>query len=588
MSKKKGSKSNLGDAKQVRIQIGSHSARRSRQLAMWFIMLLIPIASLGIVEMGLRIAGFGKDIPLFIENPAHPDYLLPRPDILQRYFNAQQLPPLRMEANFFLKQKPADGFRVVVQGGSTAAGFPYGLGASIAGMLDQRLRQTLPNRTVEVVNTSMSAINSYMLLDMADDIIAQQPDAIVIYAGHNEYLGLFGVGSSFSVGGRFITKAYFALYRLALVDALSQLLMPSKPAAEFSSRTFMSQVAGDKQIRLNSSRYEQGIEQFRDNMLALLDKYQRANIPVFISTVASNIADQKPFASTSSLNLETLTEQFGGSQRQSWDKQTLAKLKNTITQSDDANAHFWLAQQYQNVGEFKQAKQLFIQAKELDVLRFRAPEAINKTIRQLADSMDNVNLVDGYAAISKRSRGGIIGSNLMLEHLHPNVTGYFLIADAFYRTLMASPLVQDEQTTSHSGNPNVRMNSIEDAWKHRPIIASEEYFGYAQIQTLLADYPFSATPQKVALTSPQDPIQRLGYRYFRSEIDWVTMMRQARDIYLSQNNAAMILKTTQLLADALPHDGLVNMQCAELLAAQKRHAEARYYQQRAKRAGAAF
>ena len=42
----------------------------------------------------------------------------------------------------------------------------------------------------------MAAVSSYVLLDFADEIIAQQPDAVMIYAGHNEYLGIGGVGSS--------------------------------------------------------------------------------------------------------------------------------------------------------------------------------------------------------------------------------------------------------------------------------------------------------------------------------------------------------------------------------------------------------
>ena len=85
--------------------------------------------------------------------------------------------------------------RIIVQGGSTAAGWPYGFGASLAGMLQQRLQATLPRRNIEVITTAMTAVNSYTLMDFAEEIIAQQPDAVLIYAGHNEYLGVLGVGS---------------------------------------------------------------------------------------------------------------------------------------------------------------------------------------------------------------------------------------------------------------------------------------------------------------------------------------------------------------------------------------------------------
>ncbi|CAM5180859.1 hypothetical protein [Alishewanella longhuensis] len=57
----------------------------------------------------------------------------------------------------------------MVQGGSTAAGYPYGMGAALAGMLEQRLRRTFPEQPIEVVNTALSAVNSYTLLDFADE-----------------------------------------------------------------------------------------------------------------------------------------------------------------------------------------------------------------------------------------------------------------------------------------------------------------------------------------------------------------------------------------------------------------------------------
>ncbi|WP_218310702.1 hypothetical protein [Alteromonas antoniana] len=120
--------------------------RSSRRFTFLLITLAIPVVFFILLEGGLRLAGFGGKAPLFIENPAHPDYLLPRPNILNRYFPDGHAPRVTMETNFFLKEKPADGLRLIVQGGSTAAGFPYGLGASLAGMLDNRLRQTYPQR----------------------------------------------------------------------------------------------------------------------------------------------------------------------------------------------------------------------------------------------------------------------------------------------------------------------------------------------------------------------------------------------------------------------------------------------------------
>ncbi len=85
-----------------------------------------------------------------LENPAHPDYLLPRPDILSRYFPDGHAPRVTMETNFFLKEKPENGLRLVVQGGSTATGFPYGLGEpSLAGMLTTGYDRPIRSETLK-------------------------------------------------------------------------------------------------------------------------------------------------------------------------------------------------------------------------------------------------------------------------------------------------------------------------------------------------------------------------------------------------------------------------------------------------------
>lgn len=45
-------------------------------------------------------------------------------------------------------------------------------------------------------------------------------------------------------------------------------------------------------------------------------------------------------------------------------------------------------------GRFNSAKQAFEQAKELEMLRFRAPEEINVFIKNLANTYPNTHLVD--------------------------------------------------------------------------------------------------------------------------------------------------------------------------------------------------
>ena len=548
-----------------------HPNRWLFQLIGW----TIPVLFFVLLEGALRLLNIGKSYPLFIENPVHTDYLLPRPDVIERYFATDApTPNVTLEANFLLKDKPENGLRFFVQGGSTAAGYPYGLGTSIAGMLDQRLKPSLPNHYVEVVNTAFSAVNSFTLLDLADEIIAEQPDGVLIYAGHNEYLGILGVGSNFTLGDSYwLTRSMLWLKDFRLYQLLQNLvysLTSSQTSAAVTlseRRTVMSQVAKHKNIAWDSDLYHRGLAQFERNMSALIQRYQKANIPVFLATIGSNLKDHKPFESNE------IPVAFDKAIAEAKTLQSLLSLSQQWRLSDSADLHYQLGSALYRLGDYESAKRHLTLAKQHDLLRFRAPEAINDIIRKLSQQ-DNVFLVDAQQRLSKRSTSQIIGKNVMLEHLHPNVEGYFVIADSFYSTMQASKLFE-----------NWRSVSLESAWRNRPILPAEEYFGYASVLTLMSDYPFTDTPQSIRLPNPADWQQQLGRQQFDKSIDWLTMAKQSAAQYKQQNNTHMWLKSAQIIADALPHDPLANLEIGELFYKQKRYAEALHYLKRAKRAG---
>ena len=542
------------------------------------IALAIPFVFFLLLELGLRLADFGHSYPLFIENPANRHYLLPRPDIIKRYFGPKaEIPNVTMEANFLLKDKPANGYRVFVQGGSTAAGFPYGLGASVAGMLDNRLKATLSRHYVEVVNTAMSAVNSYTVLDFADEIIQQKPDAVLIYMGHNEYLGILGVGSNYTAANsQASTLLFLKLKELRIFQLLQGLYGEIKGTGSpetrdlKGSRTFMAKVAKHKNIPFGSALYQAGIEQFDTNLGLLLAKYQKAGVPVYLATIASNLRDHAPFVSEPLRDehkekLQQLADALS-SHNPSAAKIQITELLALAASLKHGLLYYHLGQLQAKLGDVKGAASSFLQAKELDLLRFRAPEKINQVIRKHAKQHDQVYLVDVATRLANSSPDKIIGNNLMLEHLHPNLQGYFLLADSFYQSLEKYAGLGDWQNVD-----------IAQAWRDRPLIPSEEYLGFAKILQLKADYPFTDTAKKLTLPRPADWQQALGKQQFLKKIDWLSMMQQALARYRTENNIAMSRKVMQLLADALPHDEKINRLAGDAFRQNRQHGLSIYY-----------
>ena len=395
----------------------------ARKKLYFLITILIPILFFVILELGLRIFNYGEYPKLFVSTPdENSEYFGINLKIGERYFYWSSFTPTPRK-DLFLKVKPKDCYRIFVLGGSTTAGFPYGNNLTFPRILFRRLADTFPNRQIEVVNAAMTAINSYTILDFMDEILEQKPDAILIYAGHNEFYGALGVGSVESLSNSpGLVRIYLKLQQfktfMLIRDAIRQIYKLFGSSSNNTSgddlmETEMSRIVKEQTIPYKSDLYESGKEQFRSNLNLILEKSKEAGIPVLLSELVSNIHDQVPFISL--------------------DKDSVLS----------AASLFDKARKFEKNGEFLQAKKAYYTAKDLDALRFRAPEDFNLIIHNLAKKF-SIPVVPMKTYFESVSPNGLIGNNLMNEHLHPNIDGYFLMADAFYNTMRKEKFISSK------------------------------------------------------------------------------------------------------------------------------------------------
>ena len=160
---------------------------------------------------------------------------------------------------------------------------------SFSRYIRKRLELNYPNNTIEVVNISLSAINTYTLLDLLPEVLTQKPDLILIYTGHNEYYGALGVGSMESLGtSRTVVKLILYLNKYKTIQLIRDILSSFLSALKDESvndepGTLMSRMAQDQYINLNSDKYNLGLEQFEDNMRDIIQMIQAHNVPVTVS-----------------------------------------------------------------------------------------------------------------------------------------------------------------------------------------------------------------------------------------------------------------------------------------------------------------
>ena len=132
--------------------------------------MLAPVLLLVIVEASLRLGGYGFSPGFFLGPDAQGTYTT-NPRFGWRFFGRRLA---RTPVEWALSAKPAGVTRLFVFGESAAMGTPeprYSFGR----ILEVMLRHRYPGRQFEVVNAAMTAINSYVIREIARDARSTSP-----------------------------------------------------------------------------------------------------------------------------------------------------------------------------------------------------------------------------------------------------------------------------------------------------------------------------------------------------------------------------------------------------------------------------
>lgn len=377
----------------------------------YVILFLIPFLFFFLCEFLLRLTSYGQKNEQWIE--VIPGRLMLNPEIANRYFYRNTTLPRPIEDLFF-KEKPRNAFRLFILGENCAAGFPYLPTASFSRCLERRLKSEYPSSKIEVINLSITAINSFALRDMMPGVLSLKPDLILIYAGNNEYYGALGAASTLSFGrcpdliNLMLYMQKFKTVEL-LSDAVRQVFRIFRHDRQFGAVS--SEIAPFQQIPYNSELFQAGIRQFEGNLRHILRLADSKGAPVILGTLVCNLKDQPPFLSSS--------EAGGKASAEETFIKALGKLK--LHQTVEADS-------------------LFRMARDLDMLRFRAPEKMNSVIKSLAREF-NFAVVKFDSVFSAISPEGITGNDLMADYLHPNVQGYQLMGELFFLKMKEMGLI---------------------------------------------------------------------------------------------------------------------------------------------------
>lgn len=547
-------------SKRPPIPLTTISPPEKRRMFIGF-MLAFPLFFFVVCELTLRAIGFGPNLDLFVSREiAGATYYTINHDIKGRYFSRIDFSP-NTSPDFFRAQKPPGTFRIFCLGGSTTVGYPYGFVGSFSTFLRDRLKAVFPDIQFEIVNLGMTATNSYTALDIARELPDYEPDLIIVYDGHNEFYGALGIASRENIGSsRWITLAYLKLIHLKTFYLLKELLQAAlgvvaPSAVEDVGGTLMERLAREQFVPRGSETYLNALEIFRSNLEEMCSTLSSKNIPLILTTQVSNLRHLKPFISKPGNELSQsqtqelhasinagLTHWMNGHSDSALNKFDHAfRLDSTF-----AEVRYLRARCLDTMGNTATALHEYIRARDFDQLRFRMSSDFNRVLTSFEHGR-NIQIVDMEKVIAGASPDGIIGRELILEHLHPTARGYFLMAKEYARVMSANGMPLPEKDWS------TRDTVSDDAlWHSRPLTALDELCGHRRTQILTSGWPFTLHSTKQSRIDEQDTLSRIAASMVRGDLTWEEGHVSAAEYYKGRGEFGKAAKEFGALINQIP------------------------------------
>jgi len=403
------------------------------------------------------------------------------PDRL-KYFNEVSFPA----------KKGKSTFRVFSFGESTTYGHPFDGRTAYSRWLQNLLSAACPEKKVEVINAGGISYASYRIVHLVQEGLQYNPDLVIIYVGHNEFLERRSYAGLFKQGPLLISLRS-RLEGLRIYAALERVLSPIINRAK-SEKTKSNQSDGsnsneqgktllndeattilDKSAGLDlyyrDEDFAKGVVQhFGYNLREMISLCQNAAVPVILVETPSNLKDFSPFKSDhdSKLNLsdQKHIDQKLDEIKSLIDIRDYKKAINQINKVESkdplyALTYFLKGKALAEEGLYDEARRNFVKAKDLDVCPLRATTPIIDLIRLIANEK-KVNLIrfssfiDSYA-VKHANESGIPGDESFLDHVHPTIELHQALAKLLFMRIEKMGLINGCSTLNKE-----EMNSVLD------------------------------------------------------------------------------------------------------------------------------
>tara|TARA_B100000686_G_C16734327_1_gene942680 strand:+ start:206 stop:1738 length:1533 start_codon:yes stop_codon:yes gene_type:complete len=430
------------------------------------VLIFFGILLIIIWDYGIWFLGFGEKFNFVILNPPpgkEKKLSLNSQYIALHYFDHL---PISFEGLFkenpwfddteFFRRKPKNVYRIFFIGASTTRGFPFiGREISYPSIFSAIIKDVLPYKNIEVINAGYDALSSFGVLDIFNRVLIYEPDLIIVYTGHNEFIGHYGVNSTVNFGSnRWLIRRRLDLQRssLFLISKLIAIQGRSLLVSKTESKVNLFKLML-RQNRIIWSEQDHIVAEnhYRSNLLEMAEVSHKRGVKIIFTKLASNLKHFAPLASvhapiigiSSKINLvEYISNGKAAFEIGKYDIAIKSFKKALFISPRYAETHFYLGKVYEKKKDFFLARKHFVLAREYDKVHLRGCLKLNFIVSEVAKRY-NIPVLDMEQVFDRASIGRISGNNFFFEHVHPNINGQLIMAEAYARFLSNRKIISN-------------------------------------------------------------------------------------------------------------------------------------------------
>jgi tetratricopeptide (TPR) repeat protein len=310
-------------------------------------------------------------------------------------------------------------------GGSTV----YGVPAPAVGFVTQIqywLQHLYPDRQIHVYNFGWPGLDTSDVLQELTRRLDDRPDLLIVITGHNEFLGprserrLNNIRDALS---RFATMRMVRRGIERITKSKEEYVMPCQVSP------------WDRESPYFNSR----IPSFEKSMNLIVERARQRGVKVIVGTLPSNLADWPPVYKRLPGRDQPYRDTIAGIQKLLRDRR-YQEASDAVTAGfslyrDDAMLYFLHGKIQSAMGNYPDARDSFVKARDLDPIPVRTSSQLNSIIRKVASGDNGVYLVDLEKLYEEHADNGLVGFDLILDNVHSTPLGESIITETMIQKM---------------------------------------------------------------------------------------------------------------------------------------------------------